>query len=86
MDSTKKNMIVFSGHLDRVLAAFIMAKGGQGSKMAAMSMDVMGIRAGELLEGLDNAGVTTDPGEAGEAILNLLIRPNGQAGYVKAAW
>jgi peroxiredoxin family protein len=47
----------------------------QGIKMIActMSMDVMGIRAEELLDGLEYAGVATYLGEADEANVNLFI-------------
>jgi len=47
----------------------------QGIKMIActMSMDVMGIREQELIEGLEFAGVATYLGEADEANVNLFI-------------
>lgn len=47
----------------------------QGIKMIActMSMDVMGIREHELMEGLEFAGVATYLGEADEANVNLFI-------------
>lgn len=158
MDTTKKTIIVFSGDLDKVMAAFIIANGAaamgdevtmfftfwglntlrkpekvnakksflqgmfgrmmprgaeklgiskmnfggmgasmmkmvmkqqnvtslpeliqtakeQGIKMIActMSMDVMGIREEELIEGLEFAGVATYLGEADEANVNLFI-------------
>ena len=48
----------------------------QGIKMIActMSMDVMGIRAEELIDGIEYAGVATYLGEADEANVNLFIR------------
>ncbi|SFG71856.1 Peroxiredoxin family protein [Desulfotomaculum arcticum] len=159
MDTTKKTIIVFSGDLDKVMAAFIIANGAaamgddvtlfftfwglnalrkpenvattkksflqwmfgkmmprgadklgiskmnfggmgatmmkmvmkqqnvtslpeliqtakdQGIKMIActMSMDVMGIREEELMDGLEYAGVATYLGEADEANVNLFI-------------
>ena len=159
MDTTKKTIIVFSGDLDKVMAAFIIANGAaamgddvtmfftfwglnalrkpekvatskksflqsmfgkmmprgadklgiskmnfggmgasmmkkvmkqqnvtslpelirtakdQGIKMiaCAMSMDVMGIREEELMDGLEFAGVATYLGEADEANVNLFI-------------
>lgn len=158
MDSTKKTIIVFSGDLDKVMAAFIIANGAaamgdevtmfftfwglntlrkpekvpakksflqamfgwmmprgadklgiskmnfggmgasmmkmvmkqqnvtslpeliqtakeQGIRMIActMSMDVMGIREEELIDGLEFAGVATYLGEADEANVNLFI-------------
>ena len=47
----------------------------QGVKMIActMSMDVMGIKKEELVDGLDYAGVATYLGEADEANVNLFI-------------
>jgi peroxiredoxin family protein len=47
----------------------------EGVKMIActMSMDVMGIKREELIEGLDYAGVATYLGEADEANVNLFI-------------
>ncbi len=47
----------------------------QGVKMIActMSMDVMGIREEELMDGLEYAGVATYLGEADEANVNLFI-------------
>jgi len=47
----------------------------QGIKMIActMSMDVMGIRAEELIDGIEYAGVATYLGEADEANVNLFI-------------
>lgn len=47
----------------------------QGIKMIActMSMDVMGIRAEELIDGIEYAGVATYLGEAEEANVNLFI-------------
>lgn len=47
----------------------------QGIKMIActMSMDVLGIRADELIDGLEFAGVATYLGEADEANVNLFI-------------
>jgi peroxiredoxin family protein len=47
----------------------------QGIKMIActMSMDVMGIHAEELMDGLEYAGVATYLGEADEANVNLFI-------------
>lgn len=47
----------------------------QGIKMIActMSMDVMGIREEELMDGLEYAGVATYLGEADEANVNLFI-------------
>ncbi|MFZ5633789.1 MAG: DsrE/DsrF/DrsH-like family protein [Bacillota bacterium] len=47
----------------------------QGIKMIActMSMDVMGIRPEELIDGLEFAGVATYLGEAEEANVNLFI-------------
>lgn len=47
----------------------------QGVKLVActMSMDVMGIRAEELIDGLEFAGVATYLGEADEANVNLFI-------------
>lgn len=47
----------------------------QGIKMIActMSMDVMGIREEELIDGLEFAGVATYLGEADEANVNLFI-------------
>ncbi|MHB0884353.1 MAG: DsrE/DsrF/DrsH-like family protein [Bacillota bacterium] len=47
----------------------------QGIKMIActMSMDVMGLRAEELIDGLEYAGVATYLGEADEANVNLFI-------------
>jgi len=158
MDTTKKTIIVFSGDLDKVMAAFIIANGaaamgddvtmfftfwglnalrkpekvpakksflqamfgammprgadklgiskmnfgGMGAKMmkivmkqqnvtslpelittareqgikliaCTMSMDVMGIREEELMDGLEYAGVATYLGEADEANVNLFI-------------
>ncbi|WP_027364104.1 DsrE/DsrF/DrsH-like family protein [Desulfotruncus alcoholivorax] len=158
MDTTKKTIIVFSGDLDKVMAAFIIANGaaamgdevtmfftfwglnalrkpenvktkksflqwmfgkmmprgagklgiskmnfcGMGAKMmkrvmkqqnvtslpdliqtareqgikmiaCTMSMDVMGIREEELIDGLEYAGVATYLGEADEANVNLFI-------------
>lgn len=159
MDTTKKTIIVFSGDLDKVMAAFIIANGAaamgddvtmfftfwglnalrkhenvattkksflhwmfgkmmprgvdklgiskmnfggmgatmmkmvmkqqnvtslpeliqtakeQGIKMivCTMSMDVMGIREEELIDGLEYAGVATYLGEADEANVNLFI-------------
>lgn len=158
MDTTKKTIIVFSGDLDKVMAAFIIANGaaamgddvtmfftfwglnalrkpekvsvkksflqwlfgkmmprgadklgiskmnfgGMGAKMmkmvmkqqnvtalpeliqtareqgikmiaCTMSMDVMGIREEELIDGLDFAGVATYLAEADEANVNLFI-------------
>lgn len=47
----------------------------QGIKMIActMSMDVMGLKAEELIDGLEYAGVATYLGEADEANVNLFI-------------
>ena len=47
----------------------------QDIKMIActMSMDVMGLRADELIDGLEFAGVATYLGEADEANVNLFI-------------
>lgn len=47
----------------------------QGIKMIActMSMDVMGLREEELMDGLEYAGVATYLGEADEANVNLFI-------------
>ncbi len=47
----------------------------QGVKMVActMSMDVMGLRPEELIDGLEFAGVATYLGEADEANVNLFI-------------
>ncbi len=47
----------------------------QGIKMIActMSMDVMGLRREELIDGLEYAGVATYLGEADEANVNLFI-------------
>jgi peroxiredoxin family protein len=47
----------------------------QGIKMIActMSMDVMGIREEELIDGLEFAGVATYLAEADEANVNLFI-------------
>ncbi len=47
----------------------------QGVKMVActMSMDVMGLRREELIDGLEYAGVATYLGEADEAGVNLFI-------------
>ncbi len=47
----------------------------QGIKMIActMSMDVMGIRAEELIDGIEYAGVATYLGEADEGNVNLFI-------------
>jgi peroxiredoxin family protein len=47
----------------------------QGIKLIActMSMDVMGIRAEELIDGIEYAGVATYLGEADEANVNLFI-------------
>lgn len=47
----------------------------QGVKMVActMSMDVMGLKAEELIDGLEFAGVATYLGEADEARVNLFI-------------
>lgn len=158
MNTTKKTIIVFSGDLDKVMAAFIIANGaaamgddvtmfftfwglntlrkpekvpakksflqamfgammprgadklgisnmnfgGMGAKMmkivmkqqnvtslpelittareqgikliaCTMSMDVMGIREEELMDGLEYAGVATYLGEADEANVNLFI-------------
>lgn len=158
METTKKTIIVFSGDLDKVLAAFVIANGaaamgddvtmfftfwglnalrrpekvkakksflqamfggmmprgvdklglskmnfgGMGAKMmkivmrqqniaslpdliqtareqgikmiaCTMSMDVMGIREEELMDGLEYAGVATYLGEADEANVNLFI-------------
>ena len=48
---------------------------GQGVKMVActMSMDVMGIKPEEMIDGLEFAGVATYLGEADEANVNLFI-------------
>jgi peroxiredoxin family protein len=47
----------------------------QGIKMIActMSMDVMGLKPEELIDGLEYAGVATYLGEADEANVNLFI-------------
>lgn len=57
------------------LPELITAAQEQGIKMIActMSMDVMGIREQELVEGLEFAGVATYLGEADEANVNLFI-------------
>ena len=46
-----------------------------GVKLIActMSMDIMGIKAEELIDGIDYAGVATYLGEAEEADVNLFI-------------
>jgi peroxiredoxin family protein len=47
----------------------------QGIKMVActMSMDIMGLRAEELIDGLEFAGVASYLGDADEANVNLFI-------------
>ncbi len=57
------------------LPELIQSAREQGIKMVActMSMDVMGIREEELLDGLEYAGVATYLGEADEANVNLFI-------------
>ena len=57
------------------LQELIDAAREQGVKMVActMSMDVMGLKPEELIDGLDYAGVATYLGEADEAGVNLFI-------------
>lgn len=57
------------------LPELIQSAREQGIKMIActMSMDVMGIREEELIDGLEFAGVATYLGEADEANVNLFI-------------
>ncbi len=57
------------------LPELIQTAKDQGIKMIActMSMDVMGIREEELMDGLEYAGVATYLGEADEANVNLFI-------------
>ncbi len=57
------------------ISELLAAAQEQGIKMIActMSMDVMGIRAEELIDGIEYAGVATYLGEADEANVNLFI-------------
>lgn len=57
------------------LPELISSAQGLGVKMVActMSMDVMGIKEEELIDGLEFAGVATYLGEADEARVNLFI-------------
>ena len=61
-------------HVDPIHSMIETAR-EQGIKMIActMSMDVMGLRAEELIDGLEFAGVATYLGEADEANVNLFI-------------
>jgi peroxiredoxin family protein len=57
------------------LADLIASAREQGVKMVActMSMDVMGLKAEELIDGLEFAGVASYLGDADEARVNLFI-------------
>jgi peroxiredoxin family protein len=57
------------------LDALIESAREQGVKMVActMSMDIMGLRAEELIDGLEFAGVASYLGDADEANVNLFI-------------
>ncbi len=61
-------------HVDPISEMLATAR-EQGIQMIActMSMDVMGIRREELIDGIDYAGVATYLGEADEANVNLFI-------------
>ena len=74
MGATMMKMVMRQQNVSSLPELFQMAR-EQGIKMIActMSMDVMGIREEELVEGLEFAGVATYLGEADEANVNLFI-------------
>ena len=74
MGASMMKMVMKSENVSTLPELIITAK-EQGIKMIActMSMDVMGIREEELMEGLEFAGVATYLGEADEANVNLFI-------------
>jgi len=74
MGATMMKMVMKQQNVS-TLPELIKSAQDQGIKMIActMSMDVMGIREEELLDGLEYAGVATYLGEADEANVNLFI-------------
>jgi len=74
MGASMMKMVMKSENVSTLQDLILTAK-EQGIKMicCTMSMDVMGIREEELMDGLEFAGVATYLGEADEANVNLFI-------------
>ena len=74
MGATMMKRIMKAQHVDSLEQMLATAR-EQGIKMVActMSMDVMGIKEEELIDGLEYAGVASYLGEADEANVNLFI-------------